>query len=427
MSQAPEPPPVPGSARSARARTPAVAAAVTALDASGARWALLRGTPADEAGDLDVLVAAADLTVAEAALGRAGFVRWPAWGRGTHRFHLGLDEASGTWAKVDVVTDLAFGPYGELRTDAAGAVLDRRRPGPGVPVPAADDAFWALLLHALLDRDELAERHLEPLAAAAEADVDGGPLRAALAPVLPDDEATALVQAAATRDRRGLEVAGARLRDRWTADPAVRRRRRQARVARRLTVLPLAARRRGVSVALVGPDGAGKSTLAAALTATPALRARSLYAGLYGAATPRPAISVPGLRLAARLARLWRLRARAASWRRRGRVVVFDRHGIDATVAPPRAGGPASRLRRRLLTGALPSPDVLVVLDAPADVLLARKGEHDLVTLEAQRARYRALATRPGAVLVDADREADAVRREVTGVVWRRWTAGWRQ
>jgi thymidylate kinase len=182
-----------------------------------------------------------------------------------------------------------------------------------------------------------------------------------------------------------------------------------------------------VSVALLGPDGAGKSTLAAALTETPALRARSVYAGLYGAATPRPPVPAPGLRLALRLARLWRLRARAACWRLRGRVVVFDRHGLDAAVAAARPGGTATRLRRRLLAGALPRPDVLVVLDAPAEVLLARKGEHDLATLEAQRDRYRALAARRAAALVDATADADVVRREVTDVVWRRWTAGWRR
>jgi thymidylate kinase len=90
-------------------------------------------------------------------------------------------------------------------------------------------------------------------------------------------------------------------------------------------------------------------------------------------------------------------------------------------------GRAVTRLRRRLLAGALPSPDVLVVLDAPAEVLRARKGEHDLATLQAQRDRYRALAGRPGAVLVDATADADAVRREVTDVVWRRWTAGWRR
>jgi thymidylate kinase len=181
-----------------------------------------------------------------------------------------------------------------------------------------------------------------------------------------------------------------------------------------------------VTVALLGPDGAGKSTLAAALVATPHLRARSLYAGLYGAATPQPRLSMPGLGLATRLARLWRLRLRAAAARARGRVVVFDRHGLDAAATARPARGTASRARRRLLAAALPAPDVLVVLDAPAPVLLARKGEHDVPALEAQRERYRALAERFGGVLVDAGRDADAVRRDVTELVWRRWTSQWR-
>jgi thymidylate kinase len=406
--------------------SPAVAAAVAALETSGARWVLLRGAPAEEGGDVDVLVHPDDVPAAEVALGGAGFARWPSWGRGTHRFHLAYDRASGTWAKVDLVSDLGFGPYGELATGAAPAVLERRRPGPGAPVPAPGDAFWALLLHALLDRSELPVRHLDALAAGAAEGATGGPLREALAPVLPTAEADALVRAAAARDRTALESAGARLRARWASDPAVRRRLLRARAARRLALLPVAAGRRGVTVALLGPDGAGKSTLAEALTGTPALRARSVYAGLYGAATPRPRIPVPGARLASRLARLWRLRARATAWRLRGRVVVFDRHGLDATAAPKQAGGAAAQLRRRLLATALPDPDVLLVLDAPAEVLLARKGEHDLATLDAQRDRYRALADRPGGVLVDAAVDADAVRREVTDVVWRRWTAGWR-
>jgi thymidylate kinase len=425
MPQAPQPHHVPARALPHDV-SPAVAAAVAALDSSGARWALLRGTLADEAGDVDVLVAPGDRAAAEAALARAGFFRWPAWGRGTHRFHLAFDRPSGTWAKVDLVTDLAFGPYGELRTGAAGAVLHRRRAAAGGPVLAPDDAFWALLLHALLDRDELAERHLDRLASTAADGAAGGALRGALAAFLPPGEADALVRAAAARDGDALEAAGVRLRDRWATGPGVRRARRRGRAARRLAVLPVAAGRRGVSVALLGPDGAGKSTVAASLTATPALRARSLYAGLYGAAAPRP-VPVPGLRLAARLARLWRLRARAAGWRLRGRVVVFDRHGLDAAVATRSRGGAVTRLRRRLLAGALPTPDVLVVLDAPAEVLRARKDEHDLATLHAQRDRYRTLTGRRGAVLVDATADADTVRREVTDVVWRRWTAGWRQ
>jgi thymidylate kinase len=208
-------------------------------------------------------------------------------------------------------------------------------------------------------------------------------------------------------------------------DKGAARRRRRGRFARRAALVPVALGRRGVTVALLGPDGAGKSTLAAALVATPHLRARSLYAGLYGAATPQPRLPLPGLGLASRLVRLWRLRLRAAAVRARGRVVVFDRHGLDAAATARPARGAAGRARRRLLAAALPTPDVLVVLDAPAEVLLARKGEHDVPALEAQRERYRALAERLGGVLVDAGRDAESVRCDVTALVWQRWTLRW--
>ncbi len=412
----------------ASAVSPILAGAAAALDASDVRWALLRGALGDDAGDVDVLVHPADRGTAEAVLAAQGFARWPSWGRATHRFHLAYDVGTDTWVKVDLVTEVAFGPFGELATDAGPAVLARRVPGGDAPALAPDDGFWALLLHCLLDRGTVPPRHRDALAhLAAAGEVLGGALLDTLDPVLPGDEAAELVRLAAAADVSALEAAAGPLRDRWLrADRAAHRRLRRGRVARRLAAVPVVLGRRGVSVALLGPDGAGKSTLAAALVATPALRGRSVYAGLYGAAAPRPSLPVPGLRLGARLAHLWRLRLRAAAWRARGRVVVFDRHGLDAAAAPARPrGGPARRARRRLLAAALPSPDVLVVLDAPAEVLLARKGEHDVPTLEAQRARYRALADRPGAAVVDASRDPEAVRRDVTSLVWRRWSGRW--
>jgi thymidylate kinase len=403
--------------------------AVRALDAAGARWALLRGELGDDVGDVDLLVHPADLAAAEAALADQGYARWPSWGRGSHRFHLAYDGPTDAWVKLDLVTELAFGPYGELVTPAAADVLARRRRPDGAPAPAlaVNDGFWALLLHCLLDRGTVAPRHLDALRqAAAAGDVVGGPLLASVAPALPPVEALALAQAAAEGDVASLEAAGSRLRARWVAvDRTGGRRRRQGRLARRAAPVPVALGRRGMTVALLGPDGAGKSTLAAALVATPHLRARSLYAGLYGAAMPQPRLPVPGLGLATRLARLWRLRLRAATARARGRVVVFDRHGLDAAATARPARGAASRARRRLLAAALPTPDLLVVLDAPAPVLLARKGEHDVPALEAQRERYRALAERLGGVLVDAGRDAESVRRDVTELVWRRWTSHW--
>lgn len=170
-------------------------------------------------------------------------------------------------------------------------------------------------------------------------------------------------------------------------------------------------RRRGTAIALLGPDGAGKSTLAASLVGalgaeTPV---RTVYAGPYPAGQRRPSLAGAGTALV--LCRLTWARARAAWHRARGRCVVFDRHPFDARLAPP-STQLRTRLRRGLISRAGHAPDVVLVLDAPAEVLFGRKGEHDIPRLEEQRRRYRAFAaSHPAAVLLDTTRGADETLR----------------
>ncbi len=188
--------------------------------------------------------------------------------------------------------------------------------------------------------------------------------------------------------------------------------------ARRRPTPPL----RGLSVAVLGPDGAGKSTLTAALAATFILPTRQFYAGLYPAGRRR--FRQPGLATLAILIRLWRLALQATWHRRRGRLVLFDRYAYDARLPLPRSAGRRTRLRRALLTRSLPAPDLVVVLDAPAEVLVARRAEHPIEVVEAQRRRYRELAlSLPDAVVLDAALEAETVRRNLTELVWERIVA----
>jgi len=139
-----------------------IPAPLPSLDRAGVRWCLLRS-----GADLDVLVHPADLGLVRGAL--PGFQERRAWGRRPHRFFVSGD------AKLDVVTELAFGRRHELRTDAAEDVLARRVRVNGVAMPAAPDRFWALLLHELLDRREV-RRADEMRALATAGAVDDGPL-----------------------------------------------------------------------------------------------------------------------------------------------------------------------------------------------------------------------------------------------------------
>lgn len=177
-------------------------------------------------------------------------------------------------------------------------------------------------------------------------------------------------------------------------------------------------------MALLGPDGAGKSTLAAGVRESFYFPTRSIYMRLYqrGGGARR----IPGIGLVSRLLMLWRNCLLAAYHQSRDRLVIYDRYGYDHRLKMPGRQPFKGRVRRWLLAHACPPPHLTLVLDAPGEVLYTRKGEHSPGELEEQRQRFRALAEQVvGVELVDATRDLDEVRRAVIARVWRRYSAGW--
>jgi thymidylate kinase len=70
----------------------------------------------------------------------------------------------------------------------------------------------------------------------------------------------------------------------------------------------------------------------------------------------------------------------------------------------------------------------VLLLDAPGELLYARKGEHDVALLERQREGYRALQPRfPRAFVLDASRDADRVRASATALIWREYLRHWKR
>ena len=102
----------------------------------------------------------------------------------------------------------------------------------------------------------------------------------------------------------------------------------------------------------------------------------------------------------------------------RSTLVLNDRHFVDVLVDPRRYryGGPMWLVR--LIWRLIPKPDLIVLLDAPPDVLYARKGEGTPASLARRRAEYLQLAeVTPNFAVVPAARALDDVVDDVAALV----------
>jgi thymidylate kinase len=168
---------------------------------------------------------------------------------------------------------------------------------------------------------------------------------------------------------------------------------------------------RGIVLAVLGPDGAGKTSALSGLAAAYVRPMRIAKLRLRSIRGPWPiswlgeAIRIVSLGIATRIAR------------RRGQIIAWDRHPAE-----DRLPAPMRRVvdrRWRWLAPIIPDPDVVVVLDAPVEVLMGRRPDEDPIALEQIRSRYRAWAgENPSVHLVDATAPHADVIRAMTAVVW---------
>jgi len=192
----------------------------------------------------------------------------------------------------------------------------------------------------------------------------------------------------------------------------------------------------GICVAILGPDGSGKSSVieqyltalgpAFRNTACFHLRPRLLRGSAAGQAvnTDPHGLKPRGvLASAVKLLYLWADYVLGYYFcvrplLMRSTLVVFDRYYQDLLVDAQRFryGGP--RWLARLVGRLIPMPDLLLVLDAPADVLQARKQEVPAAESARQAKAYRNVAegaaVRGCAALVDAARPLDQVVDQCT-------------
>ncbi len=218
------------------------------------------------------------------------------------------------------------------------------------------------------------------------------------------------------------------------------------------------------TVALIGPDGAGKTTICRAIEQSGHRSIKYLYMGVNAGSSNR---MLPTTRLAAAIkrgqgdARSWQgppapgqpksapksiLKRRVSEIRSmlrlanrlveefyrlsltwfymwQGNIVLYDRHFFfdyyAYDIAPGHPDRPLSRrIHGYFLQHIYPKPDLVIYLDAPAAVLFARKGEGTLEELERRRQEYLQMRSQvKHYAVVDATQPIAQVTREVETLI----------
>jgi thymidylate kinase len=319
----------------------------------------------------------------------------------------------------DLITRLPDGSRTAGALSWRAMLAERRRSEHGFWVPAPGDAFVYAVLKAARFGRPLAHIH---------------PYLSALWQQAP--EAIGRAIAAAWPEPSAMMVLGATRGGDWNALSArASSLLRQAGLCRR-RVLGMGMRRlwwrvtrpSGLSVAVLGPDGAGKSMLVKRLaeelgpvfrgvqrfhlTPTRPVAEADATAGARPPHMRPPRGALGSLLKLAWLAGEFRIGHLVRVWpaRLRDRLVLFDRYYHDLMVDPRRYrhGGPM--WLARLVARLVPRPDLFLLLDLPADVALTRKQEVDREEALRQEAAFRAVVGRlANHAVIDAAQPPDAV------------------
>lgn len=312
-----------------------------------------------------------------------------------------------TYLHPDASTD--YRRNGRLWLRAAEVLPKRQRHANGFWVPAPADAFTYYLIKKVdkghLDEDQavqLSRRFCEDPEAAASS----------LRNLLPPLGARIVEQAARSGKwstvRRALPLLRKALRRRSEEQTLQERFSQAAGEVRRTLeriVLPS-----GLTIAVLGPDGSGKSSVAAQVSAE---LAQAFRRARYQHLKPRLWATKPSATSAVTDPHAKPVRGRALStakllhfWatyvlggllqvvpaRIRSTLLIFDRYYHDILADPWRYRYGGSQILARRLGRFVPHPDLVFILDAPAELLQRRKKEVSFAESKRQRMAYLGLA-----------------------------------
>jgi thymidylate kinase len=413
----------------------------SALDRAGINWCLLRprGLLAQAEGDVDILVAEPDLERAAEVLAGQDFLSMP--GAVGDRHGVDRDDETGRFLWVHVQTTVVLAGI----IVAAPEVLATSQASPAMPAAdrppdaqlagaapeqaivreAADPwLFWILAIRGLVDKGTIPERHRPHLRSLSSAAAAAPERLLSLAGAAGLDPGEVGRLCAAADWGRLLRLRPGPIDARPPLSATLRR---AARLLPRVREM-LSSRcgaRAGISVAILGPDGAGKTTLVGSLETSLPIPTRVVYLGLTGGHIHRAdRLRLPGVVFAARVVVLWSRYLRGSYHRWRGRVVLFERYVLDAAVPSGMHLRPIATVSRRLQQWVLPLPDLVLLLDASGSTLYRRSQEYDAERLEQWRVAFRRLERSVSQLeTLDAERPASAVLQDAEARIWASYRA----
>jgi thymidylate kinase len=393
--------------------------ALTALGQSGVTAALT-------AGDLSLpgcrqaanaLVLPSDLAAAERTLRARAWIPAPASWRQGHRSFITYECSSGRWYQLNFITRVDAGAREVRSADLVAACLTRARGEPSERILHPNDAFWLTFIDLAWKEAEATGR--ETLVRLASSAGCTGPVAEMVGACLPDGTAGLRKALAAARNGDWGEVEAAHRSMRSDCRNGRIRGKGPTGIVDRIRGRTWLAPHPGLSVAFLGLDGAGKTTISSRLDAEIPWPTVSLYMGVWRESSlDRLVRRVLGAQLVLRLGRLSRIALLTKFHRAMGRVVLLDRFVVDANLPSPDLDW-RGKVSAALVLRTAAAPDRFIFLDAPPEVVYARKGELTIDELAHRRESYRSLQDKfPQMVTVEADQPLDDVLRAVSEVLW---------